>query len=249
MMTDVMQAVSYLAARPEVDPTRIGAGGYSMGSFVLALTGAVEPRLRACVMVGGGNLDGPGGYWDASSKKMCQALPYQSLRFLGDRGAVVYALQAVRGPILIWNGRVDPIVARAQEPFFDDLRTRARRLAGRPQAVFDVGFTEGGGHRPYFLTRPVVSWLAGQLRFPGWTAATVRTLPEVHIVDWARAHGLAIDPALAAEEREGGTLAVGGAVPGFTREDLSVFTPGEWERRRATLTFEAWTAAASAAGP
>src|SRR5262249_15970894 len=33
MMTDVIQGVSYLAQRPEVDPQRIAAGGYSMGSF------------------------------------------------------------------------------------------------------------------------------------------------------------------------------------------------------------------------
>ena len=39
-------------------------------------------------MVGGGNLDGPGGYWDASGKAMGPGLPYQSLAFLGDRGAV-----------------------------------------------------------------------------------------------------------------------------------------------------------------
>ena len=58
MMTDVMQAVSYLSQRPEVDPDRICAMGYSMGSFVLSLAGAVETRLHAVVLVGGGNLDG-----------------------------------------------------------------------------------------------------------------------------------------------------------------------------------------------
>ena len=247
MMTDLMQAVSYLASRAEVDPARIGAGGYSMGSFILALTGAVEPRLRACAMVGGGNLDGPGGYWDSSSKQMCQALPYRSLAFLGDRGAVLYALHATRGPVMIWNGRADPIVARAQEPFFAALRSGARELAGKPDAVFDFGFTEGTGHRPYFLTRPVASWLAAQLRFPIWTDATVRALPEIHIVDWAREQGVALDAKLAAEEREGGTLAAGGDVPGFKREDLSVFTPAEWERQKPTLTFQAWTASAVAA--
>ena len=246
MITDVMQAVSYLASRPEIDPARIGAGGYSMGSFVLALAGAVEPRLRACAMVGGGNLDGPGGYWDGS-KPMCQGLPYQSLSFLGDRGAVLYALHVARGPVMIWNGRADSIVAQAKDPFFDELRTRARQLAGRPDAVFDIGFTDGTGHRPYFLTRPVVSWLAAELGFPAWTPATVRALPEVRIGDWARTHGVAIDASLASEQREGGTLAVGDDVPGFQREDLSVFSPAEWTQRKATLAFSAWAAAAAAA--
>jgi dipeptidyl aminopeptidase/acylaminoacyl peptidase len=78
MMTDVMQAVSYLSDRPEVDDQRLAAFGYSMGSFVLGLTCAVETRLKACVLVGGGNLDGPGGYWD-TSKPMCQARPNAAL--------------------------------------------------------------------------------------------------------------------------------------------------------------------------
>lgn len=73
MVTDVMQAVSYVAQRPEVDRGRIAAAGYSLGSFVVALAGAVETRLRACVLVGGGNLDGPDEYWD-NSKPMCQGI-------------------------------------------------------------------------------------------------------------------------------------------------------------------------------
>ena len=115
MVTDVMQAVSYLAQRPEVDSRRIGAAGYSMGSFVLALAGAVETRLRAAVLVGGGNLDGPDEYWDRS-KPMCQGIPYQSLRALGDRPAIIYALHASRGPTLVFNGLEDDTVRHEAAP-------------------------------------------------------------------------------------------------------------------------------------
>jgi len=147
---------------------------------------------------------------------------------------------------MIWNGNADSILAGAPEPFFSDLRARARELAGRPGAEFDFGFTERGGHRPYFLTRPVASWLARELRFPAWTEATIRALPEVRIADWARTHEIPADPALASEEREGGTLAVGRVVPGYRRDDLNVFAPSEWEKRKETLTFQAWAAAAAA---
>ena len=109
MMTDLMQAVSYLSQRPDVDPERIAAFGYSMGSFVLALGGAVDERLHACVLVGGGNLDGKDGVWD-SSKPMCQGIPYQSLAFLGDRAAAIYALHGLRGPTLVFNGLEDRVV-------------------------------------------------------------------------------------------------------------------------------------------
>jgi hypothetical protein len=75
----------------------------------------------------------------------------------------------------------------------------------------------------------------------------VHSLPEVRIGDWARTHGIAVDASLASEEREGGTLAVGDDVPAFQRDDLSVFAPAEWEKRKATMSFTAWVAAASAA--
>ena len=111
MITDVMQAVSYLAQRPDTDATRSAAVGYSMGSFVLGIACAVETRLNSCVLTGGGNLDGPGGYWDSSSKKMCQAIPYRSLMFLGDRGAALYDLHAARGGTFIINGSEDDVVS------------------------------------------------------------------------------------------------------------------------------------------
>ncbi|MBI4623921.1 MAG: acetylxylan esterase [Verrucomicrobia bacterium] len=248
MITDVKQAVSYLASRPEVDATRIGAAGYSLGSFVLALAGAVEPRLRVCVMAGGGNLDGPEGYWD-KSKPMCQGLPYRSLSFLGDRPAAIYALHAARGPALIWNGRKDTVVnmPQTQDDFFEDLRARVGARRGAAGGGFDFGFTDGTSHRPYWLTRPAVLWLERQLDFPQWTEATIRGLPETHIGAWAQSHGVPMDRLYATEEREGGTRAIGEGVPGYERESLSVFTPAEWEQRKSVLTFEAWTAAARAA--
>ena len=36
---------------------RIVIVGYSLGSFMAAITRAVDPRIRACVLAGGGNLD------------------------------------------------------------------------------------------------------------------------------------------------------------------------------------------------
>ncbi len=249
MLTDIFQATSYLASRPEVDPTRLGAGGYSMGSFLLALGGAVEPRLHACILVGGGNLGGAGDYWDTSSKKMCQAYPSQSLRFLGDQAAVLYALHAARGPTFVWNGRVDQVITpqKTFEPFFDDLRARTAKLHGSMDGVFEYAFKEGG-HRPGFLEKPAVLWIDRQLHFPNWTEAAIRAMPTTHISEWIKHPGGVGDPAYMEEVREGGTLAIGDHVPGYQREDLSVFTPAEWEQHKSELTFAAWTAAARAAG-
>lgn len=249
MITDVMQATSYLASRSEVDPRRIGAAGYSLGSFVLALAGAVEPRLRACVLAGGGNLDGPEGYWDRS-KPMCQGLPYRSLQFLGDRAAMIYALHAARGPLLFANGRADTVVnmPRTQDAFFDDLRARVIAARGTSAGIFDYEFTAGTSHRPYWVTKSVVQWLERHLDFTNWDAAGIAALPETHIGPWAERNGVALDRLYATEEREGGTRAIGEGVPGFTRESLGVFSVAEWEQNRNALGFDAWAGRAQAAG-
>jgi dienelactone hydrolase len=251
MITDVMQAVSVLAARPEVDASRIGAGGYSMGSFVLALAGAVEPRLRACVLVGGGNLSGAGDHWDASSKLMCQALPWRSLSLLGeDRGGMVYALHAARGRTLVWNGRADTVVdmPRTQEPFFTALRERVVALRGTQENLFEFGFTDRTSHRPYWLEKPAARWLERTLDFPNWTEASLRALDGLHIGPWAARTGHAMDKLYATEEREGGTRAVvADDVPATPREQLNVFSPAEWEREKPRLALDGWAAAARAA--
>ena len=245
MITDLRQGVRYLAQRPEVDPGRIAAMGYSMGSFVVALAGAVEPRLRACVLVGGGNLDGLDGYWDRS-KPMCQGIPYQSLRFLGDRAAALYALHAARGPTLVYNGLEDTTVAIPShgEELFADLQRRVAQRRGSPQGVFETGFEPGVGHRPFFVTRPVALWLNRQLDFPLWSETGIRALPETHIGTWARDGGVEMDRLYATEHREAGARALGSLIPALSRRDLSVFSPAEWEREKDRLIHERWLEAA-----
>jgi dienelactone hydrolase len=57
---DLRVAAAWLAARPEVDAGRLGIMGTSLGSFLSALAGEMEPRLNRVVVVLGG-----GGFVDA----------------------------------------------------------------------------------------------------------------------------------------------------------------------------------------
>ena len=112
-----------------------------MGSFVVSWACAVETRLRACAPVAGAVLDGPGETLDSSSKKMCQAIPYQSLQFLGDRGATLFALAALHAAVLIHNGSSDEVVniPTHGEAFFKDMQDRTARLLGNnAKKVFDL---------------------------------------------------------------------------------------------------------------
>jgi dienelactone hydrolase len=237
MMTDVMQATSYLAHRADVDVKRLTAMGYSMGSFVLGLACAAESPLSVCVLTGGGNLDGEGGYWDSSSKKMCQAVPYQAMKFLGDRGIELYKLHPAT---LVWNGSADDVVAipGMGREFFADLK---RRLGAKD---FEFGFTEGGGHRPYFVTRPVAEWLEKHLHFPMWKAEG-----ETHISVWAAKNHVAMDTLYATELREGGTMALGTGVPGVAHDLLDALPREKWETEKEKYVYETWVREAKARLP
>jgi hypothetical protein len=182
---------------------------------------------------------------------MCQALPYRSLAFLGDRAGAIYALHAARGPTLIFNGREDTVVnmPNTQEPFFEDLRARMMKLRGSADGVFDFQIVDGSSHRPFFITRPVALWLEQQLDFPNWTEAQIKTLPECRISDWAAKHSIAMDKLYATEQREGGTPALLDDVPGYQREDLAVFAEEEWQRKREGLILESWLARVVPASP
>ena len=52
---DLRVATAWLMSRPEIDGKQLGIMGTSLGSFVAALTGEMEPRLgRVAVLLGGG---------------------------------------------------------------------------------------------------------------------------------------------------------------------------------------------------
>ena len=248
MVTDIQQAVSYLLTRKDVDPKRIAVVGFSMGSFISSLECAVDTRVHACVLVGGGDLDGPGGYWDSSSKKMCQSIPYRSLSFLGDRGAVLYALMAKRGPTLVWNGTADKVVDIVNHPqaWFEDLHKRTVAELGTSKGVFEFGFTPGGGHRPYFVTKPVALWLEQQLKFPNWTKKEIEAMPETHIMDWAAKNGLE-SRGFKNEVGEGGTMALGNDIPAVPRADLHAIPDAVWDAERDNFIYDTWVTRAKAA--
>lgn len=253
MIEDAMQAVRYAASRPEVDRTRIAVAGYSMGSFhaifAAALAGPQVPRIRALVLSGGGNLDGHNEYWDSNPKPNCQSGPYKALNFLGDRGAMLYAMRAQAGPTLVLNGTEDSLITKfnEQEPFFVDLRARIAAITGSRVNLPQTLWFPGAGHRPSWITRPAALWLEQQLHFPNWTETQIEGFPLARAADWAAKTGVRVSRGYGTEQKEGGVLVVDLKLPGLTREQLSAVPEAEWSAHRSLYTLSGWVPLAIAA--
>lgn len=242
MITDAMQAVSTLSARHDVDPHRIAIMGFSMGSFIASMTGAADPRIHAVLLVGGGDLDGPNGYWDQGHAIMCQAGPYKALQFLGDRGAVIHTLSARRGDTFIINGTADTVVAIPTHgpAFFAALKQRVIALNGSEKGVFSTYFDPGASHRPSWVTPRAAAWLNDELHFPAWRNKDISTLPTTSIGDWAKSTGAPIPKNYNRNDRDAGIVALAADVPYLTLDQLNVFSPSEWEQHKSEMIYSSW---------
>jgi dienelactone hydrolase len=242
MVSDVIGAVSYAVSLPEVDPKRIAVVGYSMGSFHAALAAGLDPRIRALVLSGGGDLDGNGGSWDSSSKIMCQGGPYQALSFLPDKGAILYALHQRAGETLVLNGAEDNLVAVPHhgESFFADLNTRVQALAGPHVPKIDFRFYPGVGHRPSWVNRDAAEWLNARLHFPRWQKLSLDSLGETHIAEWAAATGAHINHGYESEKTEGGIRALGHGFPAPSWAQLQAVPEAEWKAHQDLYVWQGW---------
>lgn len=248
MQVDLMQAVTYLTQRPEVDANRIAVLGYSMGAFVSGIAGAIDPRIYAVLLSGGGTYDDEqdaGKAFDRG-KLPCQTPPWKSLRVLGAaphmRGAVIYALNADRGAMLVENGSEDEVmdIPHRGPEWFASLRAQAIALRKTDRNIFTTHVDAGQGHRPAWVERAGVLWLNEQIHFANWNAATIASRPEIRIGDWARANGVAISTNYQRQDREGGLMALGGSLPRIERDRLMVLPASDWEHLRTQLTYESW---------
>ena len=126
------------------------------------------------------------------------------------------------------------------EPFFRDLQRRTAEIRGSANGIFDYGFEPDAGHRAYFVTRPVVLWLERKLDFPNWSEAEIQAMPQTHIGAWTKEGGIPIHPLYATEAHTAGTRALGVNIPILSREQLSVFSPAQWEESKSSLIIDHW---------
>ena len=100
---DVARSIDYLESRPEIDRTRLGYFGLSWGATMGPTVLALEPRLKAAVLVNG-------GFWQQKAAPEVEQINFAP---------------RVKVPVLMLNGRYDFIfpVETSQLPMFRLLGT------------------------------------------------------------------------------------------------------------------------------
>ena len=132
---DLRVANAWLRSRQEVDSTRIGISGTSLGSLISALTGAVEVRYRKVVI-----LLGKGGFVDAyyrnpQAKKVVDGFEavggtQDMARFLfAPYDPLTHAKRLDGRDVLIMAGRQDEII-------FPQMTEKLWETAGKPEIVW-----------------------------------------------------------------------------------------------------------------
>jgi eukaryotic-like serine/threonine-protein kinase len=134
---DISRTIDYLATRAEFDMDRIGYYGFSAGAIYGPVFTAVEPRIAASILLGGGLLPVP---------------------FRPEVHPVHFAPRS-RTPTLMINGRDDFLMPYelSQRPFFELIGAPADRKRHARAA---------GGHIPanrFDIIREVLDWLDRQL--------------------------------------------------------------------------------------
>jgi hypothetical protein len=216
-----------------------------MGAFISGIAGAIDTRIHAVLLSGGGVFDGSHEYYDTGMLP-CQSAPYRALGVLGDRGAILYTLNADRGPMFVMNGDADTVMKMSDHPpsWFADVRSRAATMQGTDRGLFTTVLYPGISHRTSWVNLDGMLWLNQQIHFALWSDGAIRTAGTTHVSTWIKENNVDISKNYLREDREGGLDAVGTGFPSIKREDLMVLPDADWLKEKDSLIYEGWASTA-----
>jgi fermentation-respiration switch protein FrsA (DUF1100 family) len=149
---DIKAAVSFLRARPDVDPVRVGGLGLSVGGEMMIEAAADDRRLRAVVSEGAG-VRSLAEHWDDPSPSGLQR-PFSE--WVAQTAAlVVLANQGPPPSLTSLVGRIEPrpllLIRGLEGQEQEALNSVYAEAAGRPKALWEV---PGAGHTGALSARP-----------------------------------------------------------------------------------------------
>lgn len=134
-------AIGYVAGHANLDPSRLGLAGYSLGAYLGVIVAADNPLVRAVALAAGGDLP--------------EQTPFAALvRTIADPQRAVRRLSG--RPLLMINGRYDRTIRPEQ----------ARRLFEAAREPKEHRWYDGGHWPPSSAIEQVAQWLGAQLREP-----------------------------------------------------------------------------------
>ena len=157
--------VDWIEQRKDLDSTRIGIWGVSLGGYYAPRAAAYEKRFKACIA-----LSGPFEWdeiWDGLPELTRETFRVRShssdenqAREKARSLTMVEAASRITCPIFIVTGRQDRLVPASH----------AERLAKSVSGPVELMVVEDGGHnannRPYRYRSRTADWLAGQFGLP-----------------------------------------------------------------------------------
>ena len=131
-------AIEWLGVQPEIDGTRLGVLGYSLGGFLALMTASEEPAVRVVTLAAAGDLPDSTPYLALLRRAVD---PLRAVRQLAGR------------PLLLVNGRRDTTTRPAQ----------AERLFARAEEPKEQYWYEGGHWPPVSAIEYAAEWTASRL--------------------------------------------------------------------------------------
>jgi 2,6-dihydroxypseudooxynicotine hydrolase len=158
----VKAVLDFVETRGDLDPSRIGMWGVSLGGYYAPRAAAFDKRIKACIALGG-PFDW-GAAWDTLPELTREAFRVRSHAKTQDDArknaatlSLVGVAEKITCPIYIVNGRLDRVV-----PAKD-----AERLAREVKGPVELLMVEDGNHiannRAYRWRSQSADWMKGQL--------------------------------------------------------------------------------------
>ncbi|WP_425400855.1 acetylxylan esterase [Aeoliella sp.] len=227
LLWDAMRGVDFLEERTDIDKTRIGVAGNSLGGALALWMAALEPRLSASVVSG----------WAIDDRMMvfgkrCTCAPTQRLRKICTWEGFM-ALPAPHCSVLILNGDADVIIDQSND---GGTWRGTRHFAARSNLDYQslgsdrgvsVWFEPSGGHRPYPAHKHALAWLAESWQLDGIDAESVAALPDVNFGHWAHQYGFRFDRLYDTDLHLLGATVAGMDIRPFQPEELACLRPDE----------------------
>ncbi|HPO09680.1 MAG TPA: acetylxylan esterase, partial [bacterium] len=241
---DLIRGIDYLETRAEIEKSRIGIVGYSLGGTSAGCVAVLDKRIRAAILCG----------WVFSARygevgKYCTRMAYSAFNRILLHEEMT-ALLAPHAATLFFCGTEDDVID-PQEHGAAVVRDLQRNIEGAQSILHAAGVSgaieaelvPGAGHRPFFLSRRAVLWMQEHLVNP----RDRRPVPEAVIPfgKWVDSQGKQIEKLYNTERNERGLEAVDCGAVLFDPRELACFPDSV--KPDPIYTMEGWIQSATQA--